>query len=342
MRVFIVLFSFCMVVTGQTIEGSIVDAKSGEPVMNATVYLDGTSVGTVSDIDGKFSFAKPEEINADLIISIISYEKKRINDPVNTNLNPIRLVKKTNVLDEVVLQLDPWSRKKKERYFKEQFLGSVPEASKCDIVNLDKVRLRFNPSTELLTAVCDEPIVILNKHLGYKIYYDLSDFEIQFVSYQKQTEDLTRRNVKSELAYGMKGTFFLGSSYFQELEGEKPSLKRRIKRREKAYLLSDLRFYRSLANNKLQEEGYTLYRHRKRVPISDNLRVNKINDFSRVNFRFKQYDFLINGKHQSFFVANGETIIDSFGNNLTGKSITFGGYISLIKLSGLLPLDYGL
>lgn len=343
MRLFFILFILTTVTANaQELKGSIIDSKTGEPIMNATVYFDGTSIGTVSDLDGNFSLKKPEEITADLIISIIGYQKKRIQNPLDVDISEVKIVKKTNVLEEVVLQLDPWSRKNKARYFKEQFLGAVPEARKCEILNFDKIRLRFNPATKLLTAVCDEPIIIINKHLGYKINYDLTDFEIEFMSYESKSEDLTRRSVKTEVEYVMKGTFFLGSSFFQELETNKPTRKKRIKRREKAYLLSDLRFYRALATNELKDQGYQLYRNRVPVAISNNVRSNQFKQFSRVNFRHKNYTFLINGKYQSFFEVDGETIIDKFGNNLTSKSLIFGGYISKIKISGLLPLDYGL
>jgi len=39
--------------------GVVVDKKTGEPLIGATVMQKGASNGTVTDIDGKFAFALP-------------------------------------------------------------------------------------------------------------------------------------------------------------------------------------------------------------------------------------------------------------------------------------------
>ena len=38
-----------------TVSGTITDADNGEPLIGANVLIKGTSVGTVTDIDGNFS-----------------------------------------------------------------------------------------------------------------------------------------------------------------------------------------------------------------------------------------------------------------------------------------------
>lgn len=326
----------------QELKGTIIDSKSSEPIVSATVYLDGTSIGTISDFKGGFSLEKPEELTADLIISIIGYEKLRISTPEKADLSIIKLTEKTNVLEEVVLELDPWSRATKERFFKEQFLGSVPAAKKCEILNLDKIRLRFNPSTKLLTAIADEPIVIINNHLGYQILYDLKDFEIEYQQIDfKSTAFKTTDQLKAT-NYILKRTFYLGSSFFKELENEKPKMRKRQRRRKKAYELSDLRFLRALKNQTLKEEGYRLFYKGNLVDIKNHLRVKQYPKVSHINFRYDRYELLINDKYQSFIKIDDQVLINKFGINVNPRSLQIGGYIAKIKISGLLPLDYGL
>ncbi|WP_455627866.1 SusC/RagA family TonB-linked outer membrane protein [Parabacteroides chinchillae] len=81
------------------ITGTVVD-KSGEPIIGANVVVKGTTNGTVTDIDGKYTLDVPDK--AILQISYIGYLTQDI--PVgNQNVMTIRLVDDTQSLDEVVV-----------------------------------------------------------------------------------------------------------------------------------------------------------------------------------------------------------------------------------------------
>ena len=47
-----------------TIKGSVYDEKTKEPLIGASVFLDGTSYGTASNVDGTYSIdiSKPDKI----------------------------------------------------------------------------------------------------------------------------------------------------------------------------------------------------------------------------------------------------------------------------------------
>jgi TonB-linked SusC/RagA family outer membrane protein len=79
--------------------GLVTDDK-GTPVIGATVKVDGTNIGTITDVDGKFSL----EVSAESVlhVSYIGYETSKIVLSSNTNLN-IRLKEDTKLLDEVVV-----------------------------------------------------------------------------------------------------------------------------------------------------------------------------------------------------------------------------------------------
>ena len=77
----------------KTISGTVVD-EAGEPVIGATVKVEGTTTGTFTDIDGKFTIPVPA--NGKLTVSYLGYATQTISDLSNTNI----------VLKEDALQLD--------------------------------------------------------------------------------------------------------------------------------------------------------------------------------------------------------------------------------------------
>lgn len=83
------------------ISGTIVDDKTNEPLIGATVAIEGTSIGTVTDVMGKFTLRAPESANT-LIVKYIGYEDMML--PLSkVSMGPIGLTKTALGLDEVVV-----------------------------------------------------------------------------------------------------------------------------------------------------------------------------------------------------------------------------------------------
>lgn len=82
-----------------TIKGVVTDID-GEPLPGVTVSIPGTSVGTVTDIDGSYSMSVPE--NATLVFSFIGFEKQTIAIGSRTILN-VTLKENISALEEVVV-----------------------------------------------------------------------------------------------------------------------------------------------------------------------------------------------------------------------------------------------
>ena len=59
----------------KTISGVVVD-ETGEPVLGANVSVAGTTMGIITDMDGKFSLDAPA--SGTLVISYIGYKKKEV------------------------------------------------------------------------------------------------------------------------------------------------------------------------------------------------------------------------------------------------------------------------
>jgi TonB-linked SusC/RagA family outer membrane protein len=81
------------------ITGTVKD-NLGEPLPGVTVTIEGTSLGTVTDIDGNYSLEVPEY--GVLIFSFIGFERQRIVVGNNSNIN-VTLVEDASSLQEVVV-----------------------------------------------------------------------------------------------------------------------------------------------------------------------------------------------------------------------------------------------
>ena len=66
------------------VRGMVIDEENKEPVIGAAVFIDGTSKGVATDIDGQFALKLPPDTS--LVISYIGYEKQKVH--VSSLLRP--------------------------------------------------------------------------------------------------------------------------------------------------------------------------------------------------------------------------------------------------------------
>lgn len=83
--------------------GSVIDSETGEVVVGANVFLEGTARGAVTDVDGKFLISNIEPGNYTLVISLVSYAKKRI---ANVQMEESKTIKLDIVLNPETIKLD--------------------------------------------------------------------------------------------------------------------------------------------------------------------------------------------------------------------------------------------
>ncbi|PRP67419.1 carboxypeptidase-like regulatory domain-containing protein [Nonlabens agnitus] len=325
----------------QLIEGKVVDAITKEPLMGVGVYLSGTSTGVVTALDGSYSIKYDQEMKAPLVFAYLGYETRTFVNPLQEDLKLVLLAQQENELEAVVINPDPWDRATKEGLFLDHFLG-LRSLEDSEILNLKDVRLRFNTDSKQLTASSRNPIIIVNKHLGYRIKYDLIEFEINF-RFFKPTQGIERR-FEIEHArenYRVESSFVSGSSFYQELEKDRPSERRRNRRREKAFEISQLLFFRSLINKSLSENKFELYHKGFRVNPEDHYRVREENGLYKITFRHLNYSVRDRDGHQTDLTLHDHFIyVDSFGNNLSARELMLSGYLPQLGVGGMLPLDY--
>ena len=112
------------------ITGLVID-ENGEPVIGANVIEKGTTNGTVTDIDGRYSLSVPE--SSVLTVSYIGYADKEVRVGTGTIID-VSLLEDTQALDEVVV-VGYGTMKKSD------LTGSV--------VNVNQEQLRNLPTTSI-------------------------------------------------------------------------------------------------------------------------------------------------------------------------------------------------
>jgi hypothetical protein len=74
-----------MVLAQNKISGTVVSAEDGEPVIGASVMIQGTKVGTVTDIDGNFTLSA-NRANPMLEISYIGMVTQKVKGSSNMKI----------------------------------------------------------------------------------------------------------------------------------------------------------------------------------------------------------------------------------------------------------------
>ena len=96
----LITFSSGIFAQNRTVQGTVSDANTGEALIGVSVVVKGSTVGTVTDIDGKFTL--PAAANSTLVISYVGYIKQEVNVENQTSFL-IKLEEDSKMLDEVVV-----------------------------------------------------------------------------------------------------------------------------------------------------------------------------------------------------------------------------------------------
>ena len=339
--VFLLLWPIAGIAQAQKLSATVFDKKNQEPVAGVHVYLDGSSLYDVTNANGKFEIKAPSMLALPLVISHISYQTKVISNPFTSLPDTIFVDEKENLLGEITVQAGKYSRRQLLNAFRTEFLGSSTGAKSCIIENENKIDLWYNSQTNTLFASCDEPVMIHNRFLGYRIYVRLNKFEMEYTS--------------RKFGVGQPVVFFECTSYFMDLA---PSNKNITNRREFILEGSSRHFLYALANSSLDAFGYNLYLENEKFPtpflecftVTDSLGLKNVLIDNRlrpkdipvymglpyfgriiVKRAFQQTELI-------FYTDN--FLVNEWGYlNGTGD-ILFVGYMGALRVGDMLPLDY--
>src|SRR4051794_30470008 len=94
-----------------TLEGTVTDKASRQPLPGVNVVIQGSSAGTQTDFDGKFKIAGKK--GDKVVFSYLGYKNTVVNFAAQTGFN-VALEEESNQLQEVVVQVGYGSVKKKD------------------------------------------------------------------------------------------------------------------------------------------------------------------------------------------------------------------------------------
>lgn len=317
------------------IQGNVYDEK-GEPIFGVSVYVDGSTIGTITNDLGFFALELNSETNASLVFRSMGFISTAVN--LKSYSNPITIILKEDVkeLREVVVEKNMFTRKQMMKLFKKQFLGINVAGKNCIIENEEEIYFDYDRKTLTLTAYSDKPLIIINNYLGYKIEYQLIDFQCKFNKFSMDSEFVTQFQ-------------FAGNSFFTELVNTKKVFKRRLN----SYEGSTLHFFRNLISNKWNKKEFTLYEgsfitnpqlHFKQTQIENGMYKIVVVPKKSINLKTKlvnQFNILFDNKKQSkiqFYTT--EFYVDSFGVFTNYENILFSGEIVSKRIGDMLPTNF--
>ncbi len=173
------------------VTGVVRDSVTGQPVENVNVFLSSTTLGVGTDRDGRYALKGVPIGRYTLIYSRVGYAlKTRLVDisHADTIVSTVSLAPRVIVLGDVEVSAEAAREFQNDlKRFSGIFLGDGPHAPQCAIVNPDVLSLLYDPESGILLARADQPLVVINKALGYEIHVSLTDFrwdtKLDFGSY---------------------------------------------------------------------------------------------------------------------------------------------------------------
>lgn len=111
----------------QSISGTVYDSVTKEPLLGASVYFEGTTIGGITDEQGKFTLYTEKSSTSQLVVSYLGYTDAILTPSSDAPIK-VYLVAKEESLDEVVVTATPlFTREQMLIAFRAQFLGTNHE-----------------------------------------------------------------------------------------------------------------------------------------------------------------------------------------------------------------------
>lgn len=349
------IFNFVFAQTG-TIIGLVKDAETGETLPFCNVFINNTTISTVTDIDGKFILSGLEPGSLEVGFSFMGYvaETRKVslnaggNLTVNLSMKPFA----TELSDvEIKASRDKtWEREL--RKFENLFIGVDDAAAKSQILNPWVIDFPAATEKGAFVAKADLPIEIENRYLGYKITFNLNEFFDSPTNYR-----------------------IVGAARFEEMAAvsdlEKSTWE---KNRADVYRKSPMNMFRSILSGSQEKEGFYLYGDKAGGSASRNMRsdifanelgnsvvVYKADPLVTPTSPSGQYFINLKGRIEihyqkgfaqantykdapypiSWLEVNGEKVkVRENGMVMNPQDLVFSGDMDRKRISNLLPLDY--
>jgi hypothetical protein len=318
----LLLTNICLIAYNQVIIGTIMDQKTHDKIINASVYFDGSFVGTYSDQDGDFKLNISHFTSSPLTISALGYYSVTLTDFSTAQPLLIYLIPKAYEIEEVVIKAKSSTRDRARnlKLFRENFLGTTTNAMYCEITNEDDITLIFENDT--LKAFTSKPILIDNRGLGYKATYYLDKFWVS----------------------GKRSAFLIrGNMIFNEDLISDPTKRDFYEsNRKQAYLGSRMQFFRALWENDLESAGFS-------IKNLGNLSINYKNFIVQTDSLTKHFTYhgMLGIEDHMGFSTSWITIVKDYVSfdkrgYFDPFAISWDGAMSIKRIADWLPYEYSI
>ncbi|MFK7953682.1 MAG: carboxypeptidase-like regulatory domain-containing protein [Ekhidna sp.] len=304
-----------------SISGNVKD-QNGETLTKTNVFLDGTTIGVATDIDGNYKLESIPPGSYNLVFSHVGFENlvhsiseyngsARIYSPNMEN--------NTQELQEIEVNSDRVDSDDIEWLsnfvtFKRELIGSTINAQQCVIENPEVIDFFYDKKDKVLRAYSSEPIHIRNDALGYNITYFLESFE-------KSKNDLRYRGqIKFRNATPLKKT----------------DAKDWNRNRKKSLHGSFNHFRKSLLDNQLKKEGYKIFRTSQLNQLDEYEDLEKLSGEDVLSFKGDHYELEFDDYLIVEYRKENETL--EFLRNIKFSSIL---YKNLVNSRGLMVKEPG-
>ncbi len=286
------------------LSGKVTDSTTGKPIAAVSVFLNSTSRGTTTHDDGTFLLTDIPAGGYQLIISAIGYTTFQTlitTSQLPSDLN-VTLHSRASELTAVTVIPDiqnGWN--KWGGTFWDYFIGTTDNASSCTIENKDVLRFHYYKKTKRLVVSAVEPLIIVNRALGYIIEYRFGEFSYDF------SDPLVQFN---------------GFLFFREMTPTYQGQQRVWESaRQRVYFGSLIHFMRSIYQGRLHEEGFLIL-HQVKKPNTEKERVRAIYNPANVSTDGIPSDSL---RHYRKVLREPDYFIHTFNNYDTLLTINADG-----------------
>jgi hypothetical protein len=225
--------------------GSVLDAESSSPVAGSSVFITNTSLAGVTNKDGYFEIPDIPPGIYRLVITHVGFETVTYDFSTEKMPGKLKVIMKPKMVSMEPVTVGGYKTETWEKWgktFTEYFIGLSDNSMKTVIKNHQTLRFRFYKKLNKLEVVANEPIIIENKGLGYRLAYQLEHFEINF---------------------NERTNFFAGYVLFTAMKGNNSRVKKWEKNRLEAYTGSMMHFFRSVYEGNSLEQGFEVRRVKK-------------------------------------------------------------------------------
>jgi len=222
------------------LKGHVFNEEAHKPLASVSVYLNNTSIGTITNDEGLFVLKNIPQGKFNLVVTSVGFETYTALLDLRDLPKDFQIVLKPKA-DELegfsVLPTDPNGWEKYGKYFTLLMIGTTLNSNETKLMNPEAVKFRLNEGN-VLTAFSKGPLRITNYALGYEIEYKLEEFEV---------------NLNTAVVN------YSGYAFYKDMGLKHPNRVRRYTdARFETYKGSLLHFMRSFYANDLDAQGFEM------------------------------------------------------------------------------------